>query len=154
MPHTDRCRPRLVISDSLKLLRETLCIAQSAIAESHVNWCKSHGNRLQRLINEIDRHRPLGADGKHGDLHTETCGCEPAGLHCTHWHDGEACCRCGAPRDPAVCPSCGASDCTRPGKCHEPPHTPEIAGPDGLGYGLCTVCRQVWPCATAREKSE
>ena len=24
----------------------------------------------------LDHHRPLGTDGKHGDLHTPTCGCE------------------------------------------------------------------------------
>lgn len=34
--------------DSVKLTREALCIAQSA-------------------INELDKHRPLDTDGKHGD---------------------------------------------------------------------------------------
>jgi hypothetical protein len=63
------------------------------------------------IINEIDRQRPLGPDGTHGERHTETCGCERPGLRCVHWHDGDNCCRCGAPRDPGVCQGCGSSDC-------------------------------------------
>lgn len=62
--------------DSPKLLREALCIAQTAINESSVNWHATVNKRLGRLINELDKHRPLGSDGKHGELHTETCGCE------------------------------------------------------------------------------
>lgn len=31
-------------------------------------------------------------------------------------------------------------------------HAPEVAGPDGLGYGNCKVCRQPWPCETWREQ--
>lgn len=31
---------------------------------------------LQQLVDEIDRHRPLGPDGKHGNRHTAYCGCE------------------------------------------------------------------------------
>lgn len=30
---------------------------------------------INRLIGLLDLHRPLGSDGKHGDLHTPTCGC-------------------------------------------------------------------------------
>jgi hypothetical protein len=30
---------------------------------------------LQVLIDECDRMRPLGPDGKHGDRHTVECGC-------------------------------------------------------------------------------
>ena len=58
----------------LKGMRETLCIAQSLL-----NVNKSgvhHVRRIQTIINEIDRHRPLGPDGKHGLDHTPTCGCE------------------------------------------------------------------------------
>jgi hypothetical protein len=54
----------------LKMLREVLCEAQNATPKI------SSKARLQILINEIDRHRPLGPDGKHGELHTSTCGCE------------------------------------------------------------------------------
>ncbi|MBL5975355.1 MAG: hypothetical protein D3X82_16805 [Candidatus Leucobacter sulfamidivorax] len=31
---------------------------------------------LLELSKQLGKHRPVGADGKHGDLHTETCGCE------------------------------------------------------------------------------
>jgi hypothetical protein len=55
---------------SLKSLRESLCRHESDDLPEHVVWL------LGQLINEIDRHRPLGSDGKHGDLHTATCGCE------------------------------------------------------------------------------
>jgi hypothetical protein len=60
---------------SVKMMRETLCIAQTEVGNSPVNWSKSTMNRLGELIEELDKHRPLGPDGKHGDLHTETCGC-------------------------------------------------------------------------------
>ncbi len=61
----------------LKMLRETLAAAQSAIDDRHEGErAHRHNDRLQQLIDEIDRHRPLGADGTHGDRHTLTCGCE------------------------------------------------------------------------------
>jgi hypothetical protein len=66
------------VPDGPKMLRETLCVAQSLIGNSNLNADRrtEHVNRLQRLINECDRHRPVGPDGKHGDLHTETCDCD------------------------------------------------------------------------------
>lgn len=64
---------------SLKSTREALCLAQSAL----LNFWPASGDRpgdraetLQRLIDDIDRQRPLGPDGKHGNRHTLTCGCE------------------------------------------------------------------------------
>ena len=68
----------LTVPDGPKMLRETLCAAQNAIAHSPYDEGRkqSHIDRLSRLIAECDRHRPLGANGKHGDLHTPTCGCE------------------------------------------------------------------------------
>lgn len=65
------------INDSPKMLRETLCVAQSAIAQAYADpeYKKEHVDRLQRLIDECERKRPLGRGGKHGDLHTEECGC-------------------------------------------------------------------------------
>jgi hypothetical protein len=105
------CRPHLVLSHSLKTTREALCVAQTALG-AIAGWrYTASSDLLQGLINEIDRQRPLGPDGKHGELHTETCGCERPGLHCVHWHDGDACCRCGDPRDPGVCQGCGSTDC-------------------------------------------
>lgn len=67
---------------SLKMLRETLCRAQNAIG-NQAYGSKAQKERdiknLQILINEVDHHRPLGIDGKHGNLHTETCDCEDKG---------------------------------------------------------------------------
>ena len=59
-----------VVPDSPKMLRETLCAAQAQVRNL------VHSDRIGRLIAECDRHRPLGSDGKHGDLHTATCGCD------------------------------------------------------------------------------
>lgn len=65
--------------DSLKMIRETLCVAQAWLGRSMLSppSKKLHVERIGRLIADIDRQRPLGPDGKHGDLHTDTCGCEP-----------------------------------------------------------------------------
>lgn len=78
--------PLVIPSAELKMLRETLALAQAAIPaavltydgdeESTRQKVRAHLERLGSLIAEIDRHRPLGPDGKHGELHTPTCGCE------------------------------------------------------------------------------
>lgn len=54
---------------SLKMTREALCAGQTYV-NSH------QSERIQAIIDQIDVHRPLGPDGKHGNLHTPTCGCE------------------------------------------------------------------------------
>ena len=65
------------IEDGPKMLRETLCLAQTAVAHLSTSpQFEAHIARLQRLIDACDTHRPLGPDGKHGQLHTATCGCE------------------------------------------------------------------------------
>jgi hypothetical protein len=61
--------------DSVKMLREALCLAEQAMHETGVNIAASQKRRIAGLIRELDRHRPLGIDGRHGDLHTRTCGC-------------------------------------------------------------------------------
>ena len=64
--------------DSLKSIREAICLAQSALGR----WTfpgdrpEDRSATLGRLIEDIDRQRPLGPDGKHGGRHTATCGCE------------------------------------------------------------------------------
>jgi hypothetical protein len=74
----------LDVDISPKALRETLCIAQARIAAAGVDKDRQGRDiaNLQALIDECDRHRPLGPDGKHGDLHTPTCGCEDAPQWC------------------------------------------------------------------------
>jgi hypothetical protein len=63
------------VSDTPKMLRETLCVAQASLPDHRR---AEHAARLQRLIDECDRHRPIGPDGKHGDRCTDTCGCDDA----------------------------------------------------------------------------
>lgn len=69
----------LEVPDSeLKMLRETLCESQMGLAHrpgSNERYA-NHLLRINHLIGEIDKHRPLGPDGKHGNRHTPTCGCE------------------------------------------------------------------------------
>lgn len=66
----------LNVDQSPKMLRETLCLAQCAISTMFENDTSRHLKALQELIDECDSHRPLGPDGKHGNRHTQTCGCE------------------------------------------------------------------------------
>lgn len=66
-----------VVTDSPKMLRETLIVAQAAIGVSPLGLDrkKGHMNRLQRMIDECERKRPLGRHENHDDLHTPECGC-------------------------------------------------------------------------------
>jgi len=48
--------------DTLKMLRETLCLAQGALGLNGYGQ-QTDIDRVQRIIDEIDRQRPLGADG-------------------------------------------------------------------------------------------
>ena len=65
-----------------KTLREKLCQQEWSAPDDETR------EAIARLIATLDRHRPLGSDGKHGDLHTATCGCELDGVmrcqHCGH----------------------------------------------------------------------
>jgi hypothetical protein len=56
-----------------KMLREYLC------SQQHYAPDRLTSNEIGHLIAVLDRHRPLGPDGKHGNLHTPTCGCEDVG---------------------------------------------------------------------------
>jgi hypothetical protein len=60
---------------SIKMLREDLCRRQ---VQQSDQWPSAIASAVDVLINMIDKHRPLGDDGKHGDLHTPTCGCDLA----------------------------------------------------------------------------
>lgn len=61
--------------EDLKMMRETLCVAQTALTRMPFRVTE-HMRRLQRIINEIDSQRPLEPAGTHGKLHTASCGCE------------------------------------------------------------------------------
>ena len=67
--------PKLEVND-LKMLRETLCVAQHTINQAWIPNMHLHSDRLGELIDQIDILRPLGPDGKHGERHTAECGCE------------------------------------------------------------------------------
>lgn len=71
----------LIPVSSPKMTREALCLAQATLADRiragvDVDRARYAGDRIQSLIDQIDVHRPLGPDGKHGSRHTATCGCE------------------------------------------------------------------------------
>lgn len=66
----------LIVQDSIKMLRETFCQAQQLVLASSDPRAREHSDRLQRLIDDCDRQRPLGPGGKHDDRHTPTCGCD------------------------------------------------------------------------------
>lgn len=61
--------------DSLKMVREHLCLAQGRLNGYLGEQERRAGEAIGRLIADIDRQRPLGPDGTHGDRHTATCGC-------------------------------------------------------------------------------
>lgn len=60
---------------SIKTLREKLCAAQVGS-----DWPPDVKMLVTTLIDRIDLHRPIGPDGKHGSMHTRTCGCEDGQL--------------------------------------------------------------------------
>lgn len=63
-----------VDSGDLKMLGEALCVAEGHLLRSEQY---SYGARFfSDLIKQVDVHRPLGPDMKHGTRHTPTCGCE------------------------------------------------------------------------------
>jgi hypothetical protein len=53
-----------------KGLRENLCQQQTFAPDNFTR------NEIERLIEILDLHRPVDNAGKHGMLHTPTCGCE------------------------------------------------------------------------------
>lgn len=67
----------LTIPGGPKMIREALCVAEGAtlrnVNEQNRHWVREV---LGALIQECDRHRPLGPDGGHGNRHTATCGCD------------------------------------------------------------------------------
>lgn len=67
---------------TVKMVREALCFAQTAVNHVYSADNKQKGmysDILQDMIDDCDRQRPLGRDGKHGNLHTDNCGCDDRG---------------------------------------------------------------------------
>lgn len=59
-----------------KMAREMLCRAQNALIHYKGGFSESEIARLGKMIDQIDVLRPLGPDGKHGNRHTDNCGCD------------------------------------------------------------------------------
>ncbi len=78
MPAPTEGLSTLTVPDSIKMLRETLSVAQNRIGNSPLDkgQRREHMDRLGRLIDDCERQRPTGPDCKHGDRHTPTCGCD------------------------------------------------------------------------------
>jgi hypothetical protein len=67
-------RPGYSFPYTPKALHELFCYSQTYLPDTDQgNYFR---NALQDLLTTLEKHRPLGHDGKHNSLHTETCGCE------------------------------------------------------------------------------
>ena len=80
MPSLPSAVSTITTEHSLKMLRETMCLAEHALHQAGKSGASrpspSDFARIASIIADIDRQRPLAANGKHGNLHTATCGCE------------------------------------------------------------------------------
>lgn len=80
-------RPRTTVlsNHTLKSIREAMCLAQAALGHAGTDQMMHASDVLADLICDIDRQRPLGPNGKHGDLHTRDCQCDDvqinSGMH-------------------------------------------------------------------------
>lgn len=63
-----------VDSSDMKMLGEALAVAENLISAEP--QYRSLARHLGGLLRQVNHHRPTGTDGKHGDLHTATCGCD------------------------------------------------------------------------------
>lgn len=60
---------------TLKSVREALCfISTTNLKEG--DQATKYQRVIADLVSDIDRQRPLGSNGKHGNLHTKHCGCD------------------------------------------------------------------------------
>jgi hypothetical protein len=135
-----------VPDEDLKMLRENLCRAQHLIGA--IGSDKDRGvlkamERIGHLINEIDRHRPLGPDCKHKDRHTPTCGCEDKPL-CVHCGEGVRRTEQGDWVHYSGLYRCQSNDVPYGHLAHPPNYPCRGDGPNPcLGYGTvkCSRCR-------------
>lgn len=63
---------------SIKTVGEALAVAQTAVANFYPpgEYRDRYARVLDDLSADVARQRPTGPDGKHGDRHTPTCGCD------------------------------------------------------------------------------
>lgn len=67
-----------LLTDTPKMVKETINVAQQAYGQYRRDYERfdEHMARLSRIVEECDRMRPVGRDGKHNNRHTEVCGCD------------------------------------------------------------------------------
>ena len=58
-----------------KMVHEAMCMAEWLILYYRPD-ALHYAKIISDLIKECERKRPLGSNGKHGNLHTPECGCE------------------------------------------------------------------------------
>lgn len=74
-----------VVPVTPKMLLETLCVVEHALQELEKarpgfhagGTIDSHLERVRHLMDECQRKRPTGPNGKHDGRHTDECGCRP-----------------------------------------------------------------------------
>ena len=65
-------------SHSIKTLGEALSYAETTILTFYADTTQGahYASVIAELLRDVERQRPVGRDGKHGDRHTDSCGCE------------------------------------------------------------------------------
>jgi hypothetical protein len=63
---------------SIKTVGEALSYAEAAVVNFYPANSQRHryADVIRELLRDVARQRPTGPDGKHGDRHTATCGCD------------------------------------------------------------------------------
>ncbi len=72
-----------IVAISPKMLKETLSVVEHAmqkLARDRPGYnaggdISTHLSRIGLLLDEYNKMRPTGRDGRHGDRHTSVCGC-------------------------------------------------------------------------------
>lgn len=61
-----------------KMVHEAMCLAEGVISRQDVGVGRDvrYLQIISDFIKECERKRPLGPNGKHGNMHTAECGCE------------------------------------------------------------------------------
>ena len=65
-------------SRTIKTVGEALSCAENALLNAYPNsgLGAHYAEVIAELLRDVIRQRPVGSNGKHGELHTATCGCE------------------------------------------------------------------------------
>ena len=63
---------------TIKTVGEALSYAETALLKTYPESAQRahYAEVIAELLRDVARQRPVGSNGKHGELHTPTCGCE------------------------------------------------------------------------------